>query len=73
MKKDHNLDNPLTNRELEILKFLRRGFSSKMTADTLYISPRTVETHRQNMLKKSNCHNTPELILWAIKHDILQE
>ncbi len=59
---DNKKLNPLTPRELEILKLLSRGFESKDIAKSLKISSHTVATHRKNMLRKMDVSNTPELI-----------
>ena len=52
----------LTEREEEILKLICHGYSSKEIADRLYISIHTVNTHRKNMLEKTKCKNSSELI-----------
>ncbi len=52
----------LTHKEKEIVKYLMEGFSSKEIADKLNVSPRTVESHRANVLGKYGLRNTTELI-----------
>ena len=52
----------LTKREKEVLAFLAEGLTTKEIAETMFISTRTVETHRANMLKKLDAKNTAELI-----------
>jgi DNA-binding CsgD family transcriptional regulator/PAS domain-containing protein len=52
----------LSDREEEILKLICHGYSSKEIADQLYISIHTVNTHRKNMLHKTKCKNSSELI-----------
>lgn len=52
----------LTNKEKEIVKYLMDGYSSKEIAAKLNISPRTIETHRANVLSKFDLRNTTELI-----------
>ncbi len=52
----------LTNREVQIINYLRKGDSSKEIADTLNISLKTVEVHRHNILKKLRLKNTAALI-----------
>ncbi len=52
----------LTQKEKEIIQYLMDGFSSKEIAEKLDVSPRTVETHRANVLNKFNLKNTTELI-----------
>jgi DNA-binding CsgD family transcriptional regulator len=57
----------LTSREKEILSFLITGKSSSQISKVLFLSKSTVDTHRRNMLRKTNCKNTGELIATAIK------
>lgn len=52
----------LTKKESEILELLSKGHTTKEIASKLYVSTRTVETHRSNMLKKLEVKNTVELI-----------
>jgi DNA-binding NarL/FixJ family response regulator len=56
----------LTPREIEVLIAVSTGLSTKLIADKLFISSRTVETHRVNMMKKLGVHNTAEMIKKAI-------
>lgn len=53
---------PLSEREMEILSLVSDGLTTKEIADQLFVSTRTVETHRVNMMKKLNVQNTAELI-----------
>lgn len=57
----------LTPRELEILKEVANGLSTKIIADKFSISARTVETHRVHLMKKMEVHNTAELVKRAIE------
>lgn len=52
----------LSKKEVEVLKFIADGKSSKDIAETLGLSIRTVSNHRANMLKKTNLNNTAELV-----------
>jgi len=54
--------NALSQREIEIISFIRKGFSSKEIADALNISVKTVEVHRYNILKKLNLKNAAALV-----------
>jgi DNA-binding NarL/FixJ family response regulator len=54
--------NTLSLREIEIIKLIRKGLSSKQIAETLCISFKTVEVHRYNILKKLNLRNTAALV-----------
>jgi DNA-binding NarL/FixJ family response regulator len=57
----------LTPREQEILRLLAEGQSAKTIAANLFISPKTVENHRSNILKKLKLHSTYELIRYAAR------
>lgn len=52
----------LTEREVEVLEFLLQGLSSKQIAAKLYLSHHTIDTYRRNILEKSSCKTTGELI-----------
>ena len=68
-----NLDKPqtLTVREIEIIKLLAQGMSSSQIAAKLFISENTVETHRRNILRKTNSHSTVELINYSRAHHLI--
>lgn len=61
----------LTNREIEIVKLLEKDLSNKQIAEQLFISIRTVETHRKNILAKTNTNNILSLIKWAYEHKVI--
>lgn len=61
----------LTKREREILHLVGEGKTAKEIAGLLYISPRTVENYKNNLLKKLDLHRTSDLIKYAIKHKIV--
>ncbi|HEU4901324.1 MAG TPA: response regulator transcription factor [Flavisolibacter sp.] len=54
--------NALSQREIEIINFIKKGFSSKEIAENLDISVKTVEVHRYNILKKLNLKNSAALV-----------
>jgi len=58
---------PLTMREREILKLIAEGASNREIADLLYISIRTVENHRANIMRKLNIRQTAKLVKYAIR------
>jgi DNA-binding NarL/FixJ family response regulator len=62
----------LSKREKEILLKICEGLSNHEIADTLFISKRTVDKHRANLLSKTNSKNTASLILYAIKHRLIE-
>ena len=58
---------PLTTREREVLKLIAEGKSSKEVAELFFISPRTVQHHRANIMQKLNLKKTADLIKYAIR------
>jgi DNA-binding NarL/FixJ family response regulator len=62
----------LTKRENEILKHFAEGLSNKEIADRLFISIRTVESHKNNIMQKLELKSTVELIKYAIKNKIIE-
>ena len=62
---------PLTKREKEILKLIAEGLSSQEIADKLFISLRTVETHRLNINQKLDVKNTAGLVKEALKRGLI--
>ena len=61
------LSDDLTDREIEILKLIAQGYSNKEIGDQLFISHRTVDTHRTNLMKKLDVHNIAGLIRYALR------
>jgi len=59
--------NQITSREEEILHYIVEGLTSSEIAGRLYISPRTVETHRSNLMHKLNIKNTAGLVRYALQ------
>lgn len=62
----------LSKREKEILLKICEGLSNQEIADALYISKRTVDKHRANLLSKTSSKNTASLILYAIKNKLIE-
>ncbi len=61
----------LTTREIEILKLVAKEFNSRQIAEILFISERTVETHRKNILKKTGAQNLVGLIKYAYANNLI--
>ncbi|MFY9153807.1 MAG: response regulator transcription factor [Prolixibacteraceae bacterium] len=61
----------LTDRETEIIKLIAEGFSNREIGSKLFISHRTVDTHRTNLMKKLNVGNIAGLISYAMKNGIV--
>jgi len=68
-----NLDqeNKLTTRETEVLQLICKQLSSSEIAERLFLSNRTVEGHRNNLLLKTGSRNTAGLVLYALKHRLI--
>ena len=62
----------LTSREQETLQLLVEGISTKELAVALGVTIRTAETHRSNLMRKLNLHSLSELVLYALRNNILQ-
>jgi DNA-binding NarL/FixJ family response regulator len=60
----------LTEREAEILRLVAKGLSARQIAERLVLSPRTVQNHVQNTLRKLQLHNRVELTRWAIERGL---
>ncbi len=60
-----------SDRELEILTLVCKGFSTKEIADKLFISNRTVEKHRANLMTKIGAKNIIEVIIYGLKHQLI--
>jgi DNA-binding NarL/FixJ family response regulator len=66
-------DASLTSREREIIQLIAEGKSSNTIASCLYISPKTAETHRANIMRKLKLHSKPELVRYAIRNRIIDQ
>ncbi len=70
-KELENADANFSKREMQVLKEICKGLSNQEIADSLFISKRTVDKHRSNLLSKTNSKNTANLIMYAIKNKII--
>lgn len=71
MAMEGNEPKPLSAKETEVIKLIADGLTTKEIAENLFISTRTVETHRNNMMKKWEAKNTAELVKIAAKRGLL--
>lgn len=62
----------LSPREMEVFKLFAEGNSNRTIADKLFISVRTVETHKNNIMKKINLKTTVDMVKFAIKNNIIK-
>ncbi|MDR2009644.1 MAG: response regulator transcription factor [Bacteroidales bacterium] len=61
----------LSDREIEIILLICQGYSNAEISEKLFLSKRTVEKHRANILEKTNTKNTASLVMYAIKNKIV--
>lgn len=64
-------EDPISDREKEILVAICQGLSNQEIADQLFISKRTVDKHRANILEKTGCKNTAALVVYALRNGIV--
>jgi DNA-binding NarL/FixJ family response regulator len=70
-KQDQPEEAKLTEREIEVLKLVSDEFSNAQIAERLFISERTVETHRKNMLRKTNNKSIVGLLKYAMEKHLI--
>jgi two-component system response regulator NreC len=64
-------DSVLSERELEVLRLLALGYTNTEIAEQMYISPRTVETHRARVQSKLGLNGRPQLVRYALEHGVI--
>ena len=62
----------LTAREKQVLELICKEYNNAEIGKQLFLSPRTIEGHRNNLINKAGCRNTAGLVLFAIKHSLFQ-
>lgn len=62
----------VTEREIEIIKYIAEGLSNKQIADKLSLSTHTVNTHRKNIMNKLDVNNTAGIVMFAVKNQLLE-
>jgi DNA-binding NarL/FixJ family response regulator len=72
VKPQRSFEVELTSREKEVLQLICAEWTTQEIAEKLYISNRTVEGHRNNMLSKLGCRNTAGLVVYAIQNGLVQ-
>lgn len=70
-RKKDNAEAHLTDREIEIIKLIEKEYSNKQIAETLFISERTVETHRKNIFRKTQTSGVIGLIKYAYERKLI--
>jgi DNA-binding NarL/FixJ family response regulator len=67
-----NTGNELSKREIEVLRLIADGLTNAEIADKLFTSKRTIESHRQSLLEKTQSNNTATLIRYAVSHNLVE-
>ena len=65
-------EDPLTPRELEVVKLIAEAFTNRQIAETLKLSEKTVESHRANVLSKLGMRDRVELVRYAIRRGLVE-
>ena len=72
-KSSLSVDMPLTTREKEVLELIVKENSNQEIADKLFISLRTVDAHKRNLLEKSGAKNIAGLVVYAINNNLVSD
>lgn len=70
-RKKQNDEAHLTDREIEIIRLIEKEYNNKQIAEALFISERTVETHRKNIFRKTNTNSVIGLVKYAYEHKLI--
>lgn len=70
-RKKQSADAHLTGREIEIIRLIEKEYNNKQIAETLFISERTVETHRKNIFRKTHTNSVIGLVKFAYEHKLV--
>ena len=65
-------DDPLSPRELEVVKLIAEAFTNRQIAETLRVSEKTVESHRANVLRKLGMRDRVEIVRYAIRRGLIE-
>jgi two-component system response regulator NreC len=69
---DRDTFEPLTDREREVLRLVAEGQTNRKIADALFVSIKTVQTHRDHIMKKLHMHDRTELVKYAIRKGLIE-
>jgi DNA-binding NarL/FixJ family response regulator len=69
---EHHATEPLTPRELEVLRALSEGLSTPQICDELFIAPHTLRTHVQNIMSKLRVHSKLEAVAFALRYRLVE-
>ncbi|MDP4261548.1 MAG: response regulator transcription factor [Bacteroidota bacterium] len=70
-RRRENKEAHLTDREIEIIRLIEKEYNNKQIAEALFISERTVETHRKNIFRKTNTNSVIGLVKYAYEHKLI--
>ena len=62
----------LSAREIEVMQYICKGYSNQEIANALFLSKRTIDKHRENLLFKTRSKNTAELVMFALRSGIIE-
>jgi DNA-binding CsgD family transcriptional regulator len=72
MQESNAVPGGLTQRELDVVRLVVRGYSDRQIGDDIFVSPRTVNAHIRNILAKTQLKNRTELSMWAMEHGVVR-
>jgi len=72
LKGSQNKMDNLSEREIEVLHLICKGYSNQEIADKLFLSKRTVDKHRANILEKTGSKNTASMVMYAIRNKLIK-
>lgn len=72
MREAHAIPAGLTQRELEVVRLVARGYPDRQIGDDMFVSPRTVNAHVRNILAKTKLKNRTELSIWAVDQGLIR-
>lgn len=61
----------ISERELEVIKYIAEGYTNNEIAEKLFLSPHTVNTHRKNIMQKLGVNNTAAIVMYAVKSQLV--
>jgi DNA-binding NarL/FixJ family response regulator len=70
-KNGNKIVNEISEREIEVLKYIIDGYTNAEIATKLFLSTRTIDSHRRNILKKTNCKNSAALVKFAMDNKLV--
>jgi DNA-binding NarL/FixJ family response regulator len=72
LESGQRLDDPLTPRELDVVKLIAEAYTNRQIAEALHVSEKTVESHRGNVLSKLGMRDRVELVRYAIRRGLVE-